>query len=159
MREQRITIKFTREQHETLILKNVVWVLKVRGEISHHDMELIRYHRLRNYVLHISNNFYKNGLSYLRKIDVLKKDTLPKDKFPNLVLGAPGIIYNFIRMFFALKIKVKHLTEGKTVKSKNIGQILEAQYEIEECAKDLQYLLEEMKTFDGREILYEVKDE
>jgi hypothetical protein len=63
---------------------------------------------------------------------------------------------NLLLLRFAPKIEARHLINGKRLTCPDIMDLLEAETQVQSCARNLLGYIAMCETFDGREIIYEI---
>ena len=133
-------VKISRHQYKSLVLRRRRYRIDIRGTYTKEQLDLIQKYKLKNQHLYTSDKFKQAGLAFEASKSMWSK------------------LWSFIKLEWSLKIRVKHMVNGRRIRCKDIGLLLEAERQVLDAAKTLLGYIAACETFDGREMVHQVED-
>ena len=135
-------LKIKKSQRSSMMGKTL-FQIEVRADMTPQERELIKKYGLSKEVLYTSEDAKKHTAM------AVLGDT-------STVRGSLGVIKSSIRSALSLTVTVADLENGKTIEAKSLNEVISAENDLLQAAKNLTAYLSTATEFDGREVVHEV---
>jgi hypothetical protein len=137
-----------RSQRFTLFLRRPRFIMHFKADVTPEEVALIKKYKLWGSFLHTSKEFEQR----------LAAANAPKGVMDLIrpFYAAFLRMFSWISLFFALKLTVKTLVNGKRVEKSDLGELLFVEKEVVQACEALKNYLDVARTFDGRTVRIEV---
>ena len=146
-------LKISRHQYKSLVLRRRRYRMEFRATYTDEQIGLINKYGLWRENLYASKQHMEYALSNKASLQAIDGWLRGKD----VQVSWWTFLKNLVKLRFAPKIQARHLFKGKRLYCDDIPDLLEAETQVQSCARNLLGYIAMCETFDGREKVYEIK--